>query len=501
MNKGEVSTILALGIVTAGAFISLAISLLISKKPSLVSNPKAVSCLADQCVGAISCYPTGHFDANSGLTCCAAFTNCKNTGYSWATWGNSCSCTASTPTPTNTPAPTSIPTTTPPPSVCLTLDQTCDPAADNCCQPDLNCSSIVKKCIAPIIPLTPFASLIPSNTPTPPLNCIANGNNCSASAPCCSGYCQPSSGFCWPQPPLTSTPVSTPTTTPTPAIPPAQACKRGTETYSQNQTYCDEQNNVVKECLGSNQWQTIIPHPCGGKCTDDPTGHAYSCTSFSCEDLEVNGSNKLKVAFIPENWSSLQDFKEQARQAKERLRLTNLKPLVNKMNFYIVTDLSQKFHFNNAKGCNDVDHTKIYNVGQSACGADKSMVIDNPSYCEICGQAIIGLSAYVCHIGLSAVPHEFGHAIALLDDEYVYTWPITIPNPGVNCSDKKSSSSSTPCSKWKNTSNLGCYKGCTYDYWYRPTENSIMRYETEPEGLNFNAPSLKSWEDILNKYN
>src|SRR3989338_5214477 len=102
-----VSTFLTLGLIFVGVTISLLSSFVINRQKNIAVNPQALSCPSNQCPGASSCFPIGHYDINSRLTCCAAQTNCSDTSYTWATWGSSCNCTAPTPTPT----PTSIPIT------------------------------------------------------------------------------------------------------------------------------------------------------------------------------------------------------------------------------------------------------------------------------------------------------------------------------------------------------------------------------------------------------
>ena len=509
MNKGETSTFIILSILIGATIVTLITSSLISNKSPIVSNPRAITCPATQCTGTSSCYPIGHYDTTSKLTCCAAHANCNNTTYNWATWGSNCTCSGPTPTRTLTPRPTSPPLyrsptpTTPGPIAVACCRQ--DPIGydcpagykeiryvgkyyDNCASANNSygfvstCSSLGYPnltsfvCIAPPTPTptrTPTSRFSPTRTPTrsstPPTGASA-----------------------------TKTPTPSVRANPTATIPSAQVCRLGVDTYTIGQSYCDETNNIVKKCLGNNNWQTS-PNPCGGsKCTNDLAGHSYSCAA-KCEAYDVKGGNKFRIAFLPENYTSIITFRSVVKDAVSSIRSTNLGNLINKMDFYIVTDLSETYH-NTPRETLYNDFVKIHNTGQSVCGANISVVIDNPNSsigCASLGSAIKGLGGYSCGVYNLVVPHELAHAAALLDDEYIVDGADPNMNDNINCSKKYSGSPSQPCAKWSGMSGVGCIAGCYHSSWYRSTETSIMK----DDGIKFfNPPSLKGWQEVLKDY-
>ena len=497
-TKSGISNFLTLGLIVIGVSISLLTSFLITKQKSIPLTSRALNCPTNQCPGLNSCFNIGYSDVNSGLTCCAAFTNCSDTSFSWATWGPRCNCTA--PTPTSTPTP--IPVT---PSPFPTI---------------IDCTPNIRKSGSPANALTCSADICP------PDQYVANSQQIvGTTRHCCCQSTGPTS-----TPTKTPTPIITMTTTPGPSrrptptlsrtpthgpsltpnptnVPtlttsPSQICHLNQEIYSIGQSYCDEPNNIVRKCLGNDRWQQISPNPCGtSNCVNDPIGHAYSCKA-KCEALVDNGSNKLKVAFLPENYANSSEFRSNALNAIDQIKKTNLGSLVNKMNFYVVNDFSQSYHDPPYRPFEGVQFRKIHDTGQSVCGANSSIVIDNPAKCgDGGGVAVTGLSSYACGSPAGLVPHELGHSIASLEDEYGDANSSQEGSylPQANCSDDPS------CSKWKGMTDVGCYQGCGtgsppnfgFKNWYRPTEISIMRDIIVNE---FNPPSLKAWEDLLKKF-
>ncbi|MBI4225935.1 hypothetical protein HY612_02375, partial [Candidatus Roizmanbacteria bacterium] len=195
----------------------------------------------------------------------------------------------------------------------------------------------------------------------------------------------------------------------------------------------------------------------------------------------------------------------------ENIKKTNLDGLINKMNFYIVNDLSQSYHDDPSKPFEGIKFTKILETGKDICGAESSIAITNPlnSTCRggqyggfACGYGC--LSSWVCGpnvVGGIAVPHELAHAIAFVEDEYGDSGSPQGSEPLIyNCSDEPT------CSKWSGMSGTGCYIGCGsgsppkfgYSNLYRPTDESIMR--ATPNNFTFNSPSLKAWEEALKNF-
>lgn len=71
--------------------------------------------------------------------------------------------------------------------------------------------------------------------------------------------------------------------------------------------------------------------------------------------------------------------------------------------------------------------------------------------------------------------HEFSHSFALLGDEYSFG-PNNGGNPlRANCDDNAS------CPRWYGLPGTSCIPGCTYDEWYRATDDCLMlRIRSDP---------------------
>ena len=179
------------------------------------------------------------------------------------------------------------------------------------------------------------------------------------------------------------------------------------------------------------------------------------------------------------------------------------------MNFYVVNDFSQSYHDPPYRPFEGVQFRKIHDTGQSVCGANSSIVIDNPAKCGYGGGGVAcgwGCgSAYACGPNNIVVQHELAHSIAAISDEYGDANSPTCLGycsgyTGPNCIDDSS------CSKWSGMSGIGCFQGCGtgnppvwgYKDWYRPSVSGIMRGDYG--NFTFNPPSLKAWQDMLKNF-
>lgn len=145
------------------------------------------------------------------------------------------------------------------------------------------------------------------------------------------------------------------------------------------------------------------------------------------------------------------------------------------------------------------------------CGGDYGMVVSTSSQ-RMADQGWAGSTSrgsqdtIIAQDFISgAAPHELGHAIARLWDEYSVTSfngdDIYEKTVLPNCSDKPSVSGSEndACEIWNEKpykSQIGCYKGCFNPNWYRSSSTSIMSGSFG--NLTFNPPSLEAWEGYLN---
>ncbi|MBW3012491.1 hypothetical protein KY311_04855 [Candidatus Woesearchaeota archaeon] len=68
---------------------------------------------------------------------------------------------------------------------------------------------------------------------------------------------------------------------------------------------------------------------------------------------------------------------------------------------------------------------------------------------------------------------EFGHFMGLAD-EFAYLGSTSANSTYPNCDNEFSGNESQPCSKWSNVQGTGCYAGCIYENWYRPTKGFVL---------------------------
>lgn len=91
--------------------------------------------------------------------------------------------------------------------------------------------------------------------------------------------------------------------------------------------------------------------------------------------------------------------------------------------------------------------------------------------------------------------HEFGHSFGGLNDEYIVAEgspPSGAYPHGPNCDINPA------CPSWAGTpEDQGCYAGCTYESWYRPSIDSVMKHGIL--GI-FNKVSIKALTGKLDKY-
>ncbi len=82
--------------------------------------------------------------------------------------------------------------------------------------------------------------------------------------------------------------------------------------------------------------------------------------------------------------------------------------------------------------------------------------------------------------GPQVMIHEFAHSFALLGDEYSFGPYNGSGPPRANCDDNPA------CPRWYGQAGTSCIPGCTFDEWFRPTDDCLMlRIRTEPASGTF----------------
>jgi hypothetical protein len=240
--------------------------------------------------------------------------------------------------------------------------------------------------------------------------------------------------------------------------------------------------------------------------TPSNTPTATQAPQNDCKPLDVKGSpdKKIDVVILPEGYTDLNDFMNDAKTVIFETKKTNLGVLWNKVNFWLLTDITVKFdHYFNCGGiaraiCWDSD--KALKEQKRCPGGDTYLIlVNNYTYG---GSAYRGIGAAISKSALWAGTHEFSHSIASLDDEYILDDNPSAPEgkmPGANCSNESSNRFNTPCPKWEQylSAGVGCYPGCSYVDWFRPTMSSMME---DARVRYLNPPSLEGWKNALINY-
>ncbi|MBI4225720.1 hypothetical protein HY612_01265 [Candidatus Roizmanbacteria bacterium] len=307
------------------------------------------------------------------------------------------------------------------------------------------------------------------------------------------------------------TPAVTTTVSPTPTSSAPQTCIVGSANINIGEGTCDEKTNTVTFCEGNNQ-MVEKPNFCGvGQvCRSTAGSYQIKCDAACQLKMGTGDKSKADLVVLSEDYENYSDFLSSVDKAVGAINRTNLGPTrLDKINLLALLDLTQTYFqgFNCPTAGGSVvacwDHMKAFSTALSRCGGDTYMILNNDTHRvgSVGGIAIWG-GTYIYRFALDypTAPHELGHSMAGLMDEYSFGIAASSGTiAGINCSDTGSSSQSTPCPKWAaKFPNVGCYKRCGYTNFYRPVQRSIMDKGGSGAVYDFNEPSLvDGWDEIL----
>jgi len=221
-----------------------------------------------------------------------------------------------------------------------------------------------------------------------------------------------------------------------------------------------------------------------------------------CVPVYLSGNDKQRfdIVFLAHEYKDFSKFAQDVSKHKDTLlSIEPFKSYSNAINVWLVNE-------NFDLGCSgewvvQCNMPKIEDVAHR-CPVDQIVVL-----VEFGGGAAPRIGVPDHYITVNArwydadkiTVHELGHSIAGLKDEYIYDKKLSEefakknPSKGPNCDG-------SDCDAWKEISGTGCFKGCSYDNWYRSTECSIMKNTWDPNCFYFNGPSIKALQNKLNKY-
>lgn len=223
----------------------------------------------------------------------------------------------------------------------------------------------------------------------------------------------------------------------------------------------------------------------------------------NCPNLE--GSGSLTLVIIPDHYTSLDEFATDAQTAVNNLKNTNLPgSILNKFTFRYSSDITKDYNIHIDPQNIDLN-LSLARLTQQDCDGDAFLILSKkyPTIASSAGAggfSIISANmAVVFQHSLFVVPHELGHGLPGLFDEYNLGVKSQEAANYYNCAG----ADQARCQEWQqafpNDNNIGCYQTCGYRDWYRSTQFSAMN--NNPSFMNYyNPPSLKMWTDFMNLY-
>lgn len=268
------------------------------------------------------------------------------------------------------------------------------------------------------------------------------------------------------------------------------------------------------------QLPAATPTPTPTASSPPPPPSQPPATLPLCKPIKQNGdTGKLDVIILPDGFTDVDEFITSAGQVVTSMEKTNLpSQILDKFNYYALTDLSVDYKVSKDKLGFDIN---IATKQSSRCNGDGHLIItkrytsaDTKGVVGVCymtkdlsSRKLSGIkSSIVLNETIDAAPHEFGHCIASLLDEYSFgrTANPSDEAPNNNCSGQDTSDANSLCSQWKVTYNndpdIGCISTCGFSDWYRSIDKSVMDAYYSPANPIFNRPSLDAWNSAMANY-
>jgi len=219
----------------------------------------------------------------------------------------------------------------------------------------------------------------------------------------------------------------------------------------------------------------------------------------------IDGNGPFTLVILPDKYTDLAEFESDAQKAVTSMKDTNIPDEnLNKLTFRYSNNLSYDYEIKVMQ--NDININRLLaREIQQQCNGDAFLILSKkyPTIESSHGtggfSSMKGGDAVVFQHSLFVVPHELGHALPGLFDEYSFntTGQASVPEKWYNCTgDSK-------CQSWKDTfpnHEISCSQTCGYTNWYRSSHCSPMNNIVNPASCfkNYNPPSLKMWQDFFN---
>lgn len=225
----------------------------------------------------------------------------------------------------------------------------------------------------------------------------------------------------------------------------------------------------------------------GATITLDGGGDDDDDVDTSCVPLLKNGApgDKIDIVFLPSNYrTDMTTFESDAKKHMNAVFAAT--PLGDYKQYFNVWIIKKNNLTSNSDLCAALDDVTEFKTLSAKCGADETAILSKTTGGSFGGCADPDNTvAFMLSNYTTAMPHELGHAIFKLWDEYVYSeayvngefddsyWCGT--NPGISFDGAPNCDKNSSCSKWSQVAGANCVKGCTCSNAYRPISNCMMR--------------------------
>ncbi len=256
------------------------------------------------------------------------------------------------------------------------------------------------------------------------------------------------------------------------------------------------------------QIQGVTPPDSTPTATPTPTESLTACIA-----IRKNGdpASKMNIVMLPSGFTSQEEFINQANIVVTAFDKTNLgSEIMSKLNFWALPLLERDYKASADFGRGVYWDTSMGQQDAQSCGGGGTVATFLIFKSEIWAASATGFGTLVAGTttksnenryyegspkGVGNVgPHELGHAIAQLNDEYNVKWE---PPLQINCSANIPTDPNLPCPGWEKYPGIQCVHGCSIMGRYRSKETSVM-YDIHD--FNFNPPSLDGWRMALGNF-
>jgi hypothetical protein len=231
-------------------------------------------------------------------------------------------------------------------------------------------------------------------------------------------------------------------------------------------------------------------------------GDEKSEKTDECTALVYSGDeNKISIVFLGFNYENSAELGSAAGVYISQVfeKISPFAENIKKFNFYQSNLFVTGCSFSDRIKCSDFELKR----SASRCPHDyivllakRSRALDalSPVRSSATSEGTMKINTGDAYVVVMA--HEFGHAFGNLADEYV---DATTSSSNFNINDMPNCDS-VGCRKWAGVEGASCFKKCTTDSFYRPTENSIMNLYYQNNGDKFGPVNEKELSSRLGVY-